>query len=181
MSDHFAASITIGGPIPQRLVEPLCQAIAQERLSLEWGDAPFKPASAQDLLDACTNIHAADVLQLCDEHAPWGEFVDLEKFLIAQGIAFDRSHEAKFDVNARLSQFRAGGKLISFNTSVEGHVVVPLRDALCLRNDVRKACELLAKKRSEPAERKLQSALEGFARLVVEPAAPLSALQIVAD
>lgn len=181
MSDYIAAYIRIGGAVPQRLVDPLCKAIAQQHLSLDWGDARFVPTGAEDLLDVRTNVYGADVLQLYNDDAPWGEFMDLEKFLVENGIGFDRFHEAKFDTNARLTQFRPGGKRVDFNTSVEGHVVVPLRDVQHLRDELQKVHALLQKKRHEQGAQTLQDALESLATRLVEPSPPLPALEIVAE
>src|SRR5829696_6668807 len=82
MSDYIAAYIRIGGTIPRRLVAELCRAITYEQLALDWGEAHFAPATAQELLEVRTNVYGADVLQLYDDDARWGEFADLEKFLI---------------------------------------------------------------------------------------------------
>jgi hypothetical protein len=151
--------------------------ISYEQLALDWGETHFAPVSAQELLEVRTNVYGADVLQLYDDDACWGEFADLEKFLIEQGIAFDRHHEAKFDINARLTQFRPESGRHDFNTSVEGHVVVPLRDVQYLRDDLHQVRDLLQKKRFGQAEHKLQEALDSLAGRVKEPAPPLTSLE----
>jgi hypothetical protein len=177
MSDHIASYIRIGGTIPKRLVAELCRAITYEQLALDWGEAHFAPTSVQELLEVRTSIEGADVLQLYDDDARWGEFADLEKFLIEQGISFDRLHEAKFDINARLTQFRPESGRHDFNTTVEGHVVVALRDVQYLRDDLHQVRESLQKQELERAQQQLQAALDSLARRVKEPAPPLSSLE----
>lgn len=181
MSEQISAYITIGGTIPQRLVEPLCAAITQQKASLNWGEAHFAPTCAEDLLEVRTSVYGAEVLQHYDDEANWGEFMALEKFFVEHGIGFDRYHDAKFDTNARLTQFRPGGKRVDFNTSVEGHVVVPLRDLQYLRDELHKVRGHLQRKQYERGEQKLQDALESLARRVVEPSPPLPALEVAAE
>ena len=177
MSDHIAAYIRIGGTVPKRLVEPLCRVITQEQLALDWGEAHFSPSSGQELLEVRTNVYGADVLQLYDDDARWGEFADLEKFLIEHGIGFDRFHEAKFDINARLTQFRPGSGRHDFNTTVEGHVVVPLQDVHYLRDDLHKVQQCLQKQQVSQGRQQLQAALDSLARRVHDPAPPLPSLE----
>jgi hypothetical protein len=181
MSDFMAAYIRLGGIVPRQLVEPLCLALTRQKLSLQWGEARFAPASGEELLEVRTKVEGADVLQLCDDDAPWGEFRDLEKFLIEHSIGFDRFHEAKCDTNARLTQFRPGVKPIDFYTAVEGHVVVPLRDVHYLRDDLHEVRDLLQQKQFEQGEHKLQTALANLARRVKEPFPPLASLVIATD
>lgn len=177
MSDPIAAYIRVGGTIPKRLVESLCLAIAQEEASLDWGEAHFSPAGIEDLLENRRSVDDAYVLTLYDDNARWGEFAALEKFLIEHGVAFDRHHEAKFDVNARLTQFRPESGRYDFNTTVEGHVVVPLRDLHYLRDDLQQVRGRLQAGDSQGGLQRLQEALESLARRVRDPAPPLSSLE----
>jgi hypothetical protein len=69
MSEPIPACLSIGGPISRRFVQPLCQAIANAGVSLDWGDARFRPHSGDDLLDACREEDGKVVLLLCDDEA----------------------------------------------------------------------------------------------------------------
>src|SRR5436853_6904389 len=124
MSDYIAAEIKIGGRIPTALVPALCEAIAEQRLSLEWGDCVFQPHSAIDLLEAATNVDGVRMLRLYDDDAAWGEFPELEAFLEKHEIPFDRFHEGKFDTNPRLQQFRPGVGCRDFPATSGGQIVV---------------------------------------------------------
>ena len=72
MSDYIAAEIKIGGRIPAALAPALCDAIAEQRLSLEWGDCVFQPHCAVDLLDARTSVDGVSMLRLYDDDAGLG-------------------------------------------------------------------------------------------------------------
>ena len=57
MSSRFCASIRIGGQIRRSKVELLLKEIRAAALSLEWGDAPFLPQNADELMGGeATNI-----------------------------------------------------------------------------------------------------------------------------
>lgn len=108
MSDYLAAEIFIGGPLPSRLVTQLCSVITAEEAALDWGEAAFHPESSRDLLAHRRNYHGALVLALCDDQARSGCFEQLEAFLIARRIPFDRYHEAKYEFDAELACYRPG-------------------------------------------------------------------------
>lgn len=106
MSSRFCASIRIGGRIQRSKVEPLLKAIAEAGVSLEWGDAPFSPPSADDLLEA----KSENWLSLCDEQANYGEFPELEAACRKLGLSYSRHGEASFDCDAELADWRPGMK-----------------------------------------------------------------------
>jgi hypothetical protein len=133
MSERLKAWIAIGGDVPQALVPELCKVITEEEPSQEWGGDTFEPEDAEDLEDA---VDGAGHLYLCHDEAPWGEFVDLEKFLRQHGISYDRHSAAKYEYDAQLEQFRPGlGILTDLATEdgrplVERDEVEKIRDAL---------------------------------------------------
>lgn len=108
MGERMPAEILIGGQVPAALVPQLCAAISASGASLDWGDPCFQPRAAQDLLDNCTAHDEAWLLQLCDAEASYGEFKELEAFLVAHGIAFDRFGDAKYEFDAEWVSFRPG-------------------------------------------------------------------------
>ena len=94
MSEPIAATISIGGRLPKRLVGPLCREIAGAGVAIEWGDGLFRPKSAEDLLTACRKEQGASVLWLCDDNANWGRFPALEAFLTERAkLPFDLRSE----------------------------------------------------------------------------------------
>lgn len=126
MSEHMPACITVGGPLPGRLVPGLCEAIDSQQVSLEFGGDCFSPGSAEDLLSARVEQDGRLVLQLCDDEARWGWFETLEPFLQQHGIAFDRQTDANFAYGACLVQFRPGRKVLTVPTDSEGRPVVEI-------------------------------------------------------
>jgi len=136
MSEPIPACISIGGKIPCKLVSALCQAIRAEGLALEWGDAHFKPTSADDLRDACRELEGVNLLWLCDDSANWGRFNVLESVLVENDIAFDLQSDGKAEYDADLTVFRSGGKPIRILTNADGEPMVfakslaPVREAL---------------------------------------------------
>ena len=91
MAERMAAEITIGGTIPASLVPQLCRTITEEGVSHAWGDAPFCPQSAADLL----KILSDGLLWLCDDQASWGQFDALERLLQEHNVPFDRKSGGK--------------------------------------------------------------------------------------
>ena len=102
MSSRFCASIRIGGQIKRSKVEPLLKVIREAAVSLEWGDAPFLPQNADELMEA----RGESWLRLCDEQASYGEFPELEATCRKLGLSYSRHGEASFDCDAELADWR---------------------------------------------------------------------------
>jgi len=119
MSSRFCASIRIGGQIKRSKVEPLLKEIGAAALSLEWGDAPFLPQNADELMEARQDKH----LCLCDEQANYGEFPELEVACRELGLAYCRHSEASFDCDAELADWRPGMKkpLVRTGSNINSH------------------------------------------------------------
>jgi hypothetical protein len=105
MSDLIPATIEIGGDIPRRLVEGLCEAIGVDRPCLRglltW------PQGEADLLKG---VGDSGTLVLQDDEARLGEFDAIERFCVENQVAFDRHSEARYDYNAENVSFRPGMK-----------------------------------------------------------------------
>lgn len=140
MSSRFCASIRIGGQIKRSSVEPLLKEIRAAALSLEWGDAPFMPQNADELMAGRKDKH----LWLCDEQADYGEFPELETACRKLGLAYCRHSEASFDCDAELADWRPGMKkpLVRPGSNINSH------DSYVPIEAVRKAIALL--KAGEP-------------------------------
>ena len=109
----------------KRLVANLCQEIAAAGVAAEWGDGPFRPKSAEDLLSACRQERGTRVLWLCDDHANWGRFPTLEAFLVERArLPFDLRSEGKADYDPELIMFRPGKKPITIATTAKGKPIV---------------------------------------------------------
>src|SRR5436190_1587885 len=105
MSESMSAEITLGGPVPYRLIGPLCLAIADEGVSLEWGNASFMPVSAEDLLQARREDDGVKVLKLYADEARWGQFEMLEDFLEKHKLSFRRSSDGKYEYDPEVVEY----------------------------------------------------------------------------
>ena len=128
MSDRMAAEIWIGGRIATRLVPQLCDAISSQGASLDWDKGQFAPVGAAELMDACIDEGGVRLLHLCNVEASWGEFGELEEFLVQRKIAFRRRSEAKYEHDACVIGFRPGIGPVQYPTDSSGKPFVPLAD-----------------------------------------------------
>ena len=148
MSDRYCAWIRIGGRIERSKLEPLLGEIQASGVSLDWGDAPFEPTSADALVDAKKD----ETLQLCDDQARNGEFPELEEECRSLGLAYTRFCEAWCGYDAEIVDWRPGMKepLVRRGSNENS-------DAVLLRmNDVKEALTALEAGRTEEAIAKLR-------------------------
>jgi hypothetical protein len=125
MSEPIPAWISIGGTLPLNLVPQLCEAIAANGLSPEWGDARFRPDSVEVLLDACRHGRGVCVLCLYDDQANWGRMPNLEDFLAKVGkLTFELRSEGKSSFDPDLVMRRPGQRPVRIRTDVNGNPVV---------------------------------------------------------
>jgi hypothetical protein len=104
MSDRFCAQIIIGGRLPRRRLPAFLKAVAASDASLEWGDAPFRPKSADDLLAALR----VGRLVLYDDQARFGEFEGLEIACRRLRLAYTRHSESNHQYEAERVDWRPG-------------------------------------------------------------------------
>ncbi len=104
MADRMAAEIWIGGAIPESLIDILCERIRDAGVSLDYGQAPFKPYTAQELLEAAAEHDG--LLRLCDSEVAWGEFEDLEACLFENDIPYTRKSDGKYEHDPVVVEFR---------------------------------------------------------------------------
>jgi len=107
MADRFPGHISIGGAVPRKLVRKLCKAIKDSGASLDYGEAPFEPETADALVEAAKT---SGTLELCDDEARCGQFEELEAFLRKHGIGYDRHSDGKYEFNAERVMYRPGMK-----------------------------------------------------------------------
>ena len=118
-------------------------------VSLDWGEPPFEPTSADALVDAKKN----DTLQLCDDQARNGEFPELEEVCQELELAYTRFCEAYCGYDAEIVDFRPGMKEPLIRTcSNEGSDIVLVDGAT-----VKEALTSLEGGRTQEAIAKLQS------------------------
>jgi hypothetical protein len=104
MSARYSAWIRIGGSLQRSRAQKLIQAIRADYARLDWGEPPFEPTSADELLAARSDEH----LRLCDEEARYGEFDAIESACRALGLSYRRHTEAWCGEDAVLVDWRPG-------------------------------------------------------------------------
>ncbi len=130
MVDTISTHITLGGRLPRKLVPELCEVISHHSVSLDWDQELFQPTCEGDLLAACRSSGSPTSLFLCDHSAPWGEFVELQKFLVRHELHFDRYHESKYEISSELLCFRPELGTFRFLTDADERVIVPAENLL---------------------------------------------------
>ncbi len=125
MADTISAHICLGGRIPRALVPDLCQIIRNLGVGLDWDQGLFQPLAEADLQTACTESGTAIPLRLCDHDASWGEFAELQEFLVKQQLPFDRYHDSKYEFSSELLCFRPDMGSFRFLTDADERIVVP--------------------------------------------------------
>jgi hypothetical protein len=135
MSARYSAWILIGGSLDRSRAEQLLSAIRKDYARLDWGEPPFEPSSADELLAA----RCDEQLRLCDEEARYGEFDAIESACRALGLSYRRHTEAWCGEDAVLVDWRPGmAEPLVRTASNEGG-----DEALVSEERVRKALALL--------------------------------------
>jgi len=181
MSERIAAEIQIGGKVRRSVAEELCEFIAAERASLEWGGKPFEPKTVDELLAArCDSGDGIHILQLYDDEASWGEFDDLEEFLREHKIPFVRYTAGKYDYDPEVVAYHPTCGLFrrltdhNRNTTVQTCVLKPIADSLAKLAAMRSGAVDVAK-----LQRKLQQ-LHGKLQKYLSPEVPaLESFEII--
>ena len=130
MSDYFPAEIHIGGPIQRATLDGLIGAILDGRTCLDEYGGP--PATEAAVLNSLKEGH---ILSLCDDQATFGEFEDLEAFLVEHEIHFDRHNDARYEFNAENIHYRGGPMPVAMASNQDGQDLVRCRDVLAIVRD----------------------------------------------
>jgi hypothetical protein len=178
MADYVSAQISIGGRVAREAVAGLCQAICDQGLALGWCEAPFQPASDKESLAARKEVAGALVLSLCADEVAWGVFPELEAFLEEQGISYDRFHEAKYEIEATVKQFRPGRGAVEFSSTLSQVIVVPAAPVWRAMAEVRQAIVDLGSGRITPVRESLQATLSQLETQLPQQLPPLETFEI---
>ena len=101
MADYFPGKIEIGGVVPRHCVEELIAEIVETKASLD------EYCQAEVTEEALKNaIEKKKILTLCQDQARYGEFEELEGFLLDNGIHFNRHSDAYYEFDAEMIFFR---------------------------------------------------------------------------
>jgi soluble cytochrome b562 len=104
--------------------------MAKENVSLEWGDACFRPTSVKELEEACReNDEGSSILWLCDVEAAGGEFGHLESFLAEHHIPYTQRREGKYEYEPLVVEYRPGMENALFlKADNAGQLVAPVQE-----------------------------------------------------
>ena len=143
MSERFCAHIRIGGRLDRSSIEPFVKAICEAQVSLDWGDAPFEPATAEDLVE----VLREGWLWFYDTDARYGEFTSLEGTCRRLGLSYQRHSEAWCSYDAELADWRPGmdKPLVRPCSNEDGDIV------FVASNCVKEAIQLLESEHSQQA------------------------------
>ncbi len=179
MADRMATEIWIGGPIPESLVEEFCGVLRTESLSLDYGEAPFEPQDAKELLEGAAGN--AGLLRLCHDEVAYGEFSDLESWLQEHDIPYTRKSDGKYEHDPVVVEFRPESGL---HTCTADKGLEPVVSVKPLRKVVRRlqaAMAVPAKKKPKKARKQVKRALKLLTRHMPPELPPLPPLEIVVD
>ena len=129
MSDRYPAEIHIGDVIPRKLLDKLVRKIMETGASLNGYDDGT--ATEDEIRAALTE---GNVLDLCDCHACYGHFQELEEFLIRHRIHFDHHCEACYEYDAENNYYR-GGKVLTMAANQAGECLLPVDEILKILDD----------------------------------------------
>lgn len=104
MGARYSAWIRVGGSLECSQAERLIKAIRVDYARLDWGEPPFEPATADELLAA----RCEERLRLCDEEARYGEFDAIESACRELGLSYRRHTEAWCGDDAILVDWHPG-------------------------------------------------------------------------
>jgi len=121
MSDRFPAEITIGGNIPRRLLDELAGMIASEGVSLDWQYA-LDTAAVRAAIE--TAAAKGETVRFTDDEACYGQFDDLENWLTAHGIDFDRHGDARYEYDGENAYGRGRKRPVIVNADQSGKDLV---------------------------------------------------------
>jgi hypothetical protein len=92
-------------PFPGQIRSKLLEVMAAEGASLGQFDGPV---ATEPVLDQA--LREGTILSLCDDRASYGEFEELEKFLIRHRLHFDRHSDAFAQYSAEWALYRGRGR-----------------------------------------------------------------------
>ena len=177
MADRMSAKLHIGGRIAAAAVPGLCTAIRDQNVGLRWGDCGFRPQTAADLLEACTDHGGRRWLRLYDDELPWGAFATLENFLQLQGIAYDRFTLAKDAYPPTFFAFRTETGVLELETTADHDPIVPAKRLAGLEAILQNAAR--EPKGNGSAHHLIEAALRALREALPPRVEPLPALEVV--
>ena len=130
MSDRYPAEIHIGGAIPRTLLDELIRKVVETGASLNGYD---DGCATEDEIRAA--LREGNIFDLCDCHACYGHFQELEEFLIQNGIHFNHHCEACYEYDAENNYYR-GGRVLTMTANQAGDCLLHVTDVLNILNNI---------------------------------------------
>ena len=129
MSDRYPAEIHIGGSIPRSLIDELVRKVTETGASLNgYNDG----CATEDEIRAA--LREGNILDLCDCHACYGHFQELEKFLIQYHLHFNHHCEACYEYDAENTYYR-GGRVLTMAANQAGDCLLHITEVLKVFNN----------------------------------------------
>ena len=178
MAETFTAEIHIGGCVPLKQAAALSKVIADAHVEVNWGAGRFWPRRATDLLEHLQRVGNVSVLRLCDDQASWGEFGDLESFLVRHRIPFNRFTEGKWEYAPQLVVYRPGAPVRALDTNTQREPIVPTTGLDKILAQLMDAQRAIKQGKSPTALKYQRLALRQLKRLLPAPIRPLPTFEI---
>ena len=173
MSEPIPTCISIGGKLPRKLVPQFCESIQADGVALEWGDACFRPKSAEELMDACRDVEGIDVLWLCDDQANWGRLPSLEDLLTKVGkLPFDLRSDGKLGFNLDVISSRPGQRPVQITTNAQGDSVIVAELLAPIVKTLAKAASARQKQACQTGARRALKRLQAVLPPAITPLPP---------
>jgi len=178
MSDRFPAKISIGGKIPVSLKDELAKLIWQEDFEFVNGWGYENTITDLGEVQSALDDAAKENRPVCfsDDQARYGEFKELEKFLVENNIDFDRVSDSFAENVCR------DGKLTRFYLSQTGLLLVPYDDVRKAIDTVRSEFVESVKKSFNEREYEVKNTMADFFEKIIQIAPvipPLEPLEFV--
>jgi len=121
LSDRFPGEISIGGTIRRRLLDKLADVIASEGVSIDWQYALDQSAIHDAIVKAAAG---GETVRFTDDEALGGQFEELENWLTAHGIDFDRHSDARFEYDGENAYGRGRKRPVVMSSDQSGNDMV---------------------------------------------------------
>jgi hypothetical protein len=131
MADYFAGEIEVGGRISRSDLNELIDLIVSEELKEDYGDTWTREKLVKEFA-------TQDSVRVTDDQANYGEFPELEEFLVEHKISFNRHSDARYEHDSANLYYRGEetiGEAADFFSTQDGHDLVPVETIENIIND----------------------------------------------
>ena len=130
MGEYYPAEIHIGGPIRKTALNKLVKVIVSQGVSLK--DYDEAPADEYSLKEA---FGQATIVKLYDDQASYGQFDELEAFLVRHRIHFERHSDAHYEFDAENVNYRGGKEPTVLHADQAGNALLDATEVRDVLND----------------------------------------------